>query len=293
MIYCKLADKLISFSDDFLNRSPLIRKKFASFEEHINIGTDISFTSYQQNQNWKEIKTQLIYENSECNFATKVYLLRNKDYVFSFNENKEKPLLVFHVSHDWKKFTLLKDNTNDDGYILFNRTGALINLSFLIFHACVFHGVVMEYDGLGILVMAPSGVGKTTHTNMWEQYEDALIINGDRCLCRYIDGTWYAYGMPWAGSSGKILNRRVKINAIVDLNRGNINKAEIVSKFDAEVYLLQRIFAPVTYGHLQDLAFSHVHEIASEIPVIHFECRPDRESVQVLKEKILEIASGR
>lgn len=264
-------------------------KSFAQSTDDLGVTLIIDLNNLEED-NLKEKK--VLYENDDCSYPTIVYQFQNGNYEFCFFQRDTNNKLRFHISSDWKVIRLIENSTTDDGYDLFNRLGVLFNIAVLNFHACVFHGVVMDYNGLGILVMAPSGVGKTTHTKMWEQYEDALIINGDRCLCRCINGTWYAYGMPWAGSSGKILNRRVKINAIVDLNRGNINKAEIVSKFDAEVYLLQRIFAPVTYGHLQDLAFNHVHEIVSEVPVIHFECRPDRESVQVLKEKVLEITSG-
>lgn len=291
MSWYKIADFSIFIECAIENKNLYLKKFFRVFTTHslaffslLIKMEDYDYLLFQ--------RKKLLYQNENSSYPTVVYQLENETYEFCFFQGDTNNKLIFHISPDWKVIRLIENSTTDDGYDLFNRLGVLFNIVVLNFHACVFHGVVMEYNGLGILVMAPSGVGKTTHTNMWEQYEDALIINGDRCLCRCIDGTWYAYGMPWAGSSGKILNRRVKINAIVDLSRGNINKAEVVSKFDAEVYLLQRIFAPVTYGHLQDLAFNHVHEIASEIPVIHFECRPDRESVQVLKEKVLEITSG-
>ena len=59
-------------------------------------------------------------------------------------------------------------------------------------HACVLHGVVMEYEGKGILVTAPAGTGKTTHTRMWRDWKHALILNGDRASA----GSWRAFGMP-------------------------------------------------------------------------------------------------
>ena len=64
------------------------------------------------------------------------------------------------------------------------------------------HGVLMEWQGKGIILTASSGTGKTTHARLWREYENALIINGDRVLIRKEEGQWYAFGTPWSGSSG-------------------------------------------------------------------------------------------
>ena len=144
----------------------------------------------------------------------------------------------------------------------------------------------MEYEGKGILVTAPSGEGKTTHTRMWRDREQALILNGDRCLCRKTEGKWYAYGMPWAGSSGEYINRRVPIHAIVALRQSSVNSVRSLSAYEGAIWLLQRIFAPMWPGSLQDQAFDLVKELAEEIPMLELSCTPDYEAVQVLKKAI-------
>ena len=60
-------------------------------------------------------------------------------------------------------------------------------------------------------------------SNNHQDHKNALILNGDRCLCRKKHDVWYAYGMPWSGSSGEYINRRVPISCIVCLNRGLYN----------------------------------------------------------------------
>ena len=126
-------------------------------------------------------------------------------------------------------------------------------------------------------------MGKTTHARLWRDHENALILNGDRSLCRRIDGKWYAYGMPWCGSSGEYINRRVPISCIVELRRGETNRVEDVSPFDAAMYLLERIYAPVWEPELRETAVDRCQELGSSIPVVRLYCRPDPESVQVLK----------
>ena len=229
---------------------------------------------------------KLLFGSSECTYPTFLYRLNSGDYECKFRQPDEMTGLSFYIPSDWTQIILTEDDTKDNGYMLFNRLGALFNLAVLNFNACVFHGVVMKYKDAGILVMAPAGTGKSTHTDMWEKKEHALIINGDRCLCRCINGVWYAYGMPWAGSSKKILNMSTKIHAIVMLERDNENHVLKMSPFNSELSLLQRMFAPVSKGILQEKAFEYARDIALKIPVFKLVCRPDYEAVDVLKEAI-------
>ena len=215
---------------------------------------------------------------------------RENGYFDWITKNKDGEIeLSFHISSDWTNFTLYKDNTNTRGERAFREFGSLFSYAVLNHDSCVLHGVVMEYNGMGILVTAPSGTGKTTHTRMWRDRENALIINGDRCLCRKIDGKWYAYGMPWSGSSGEYINRKVPITAIVTLKQDSCNHVHYMTELDGTLYLMQRVFAPVWSCDMQNKAFDITEELARTIPMLELYCRPDFESVDVLKEAILNL----
>lgn len=228
----------------------------------------------------------VFYEEEECATPTKFYLMSDGSYGCELFDPDMKRIMVFHISSDWSVIEVMHEAAEDNGFLLFTRLGVLFSVGVLHHNACVFHGVVMDYQGKGILVMAHSGVGKSTHTNRWEAMGLASILNGDRCLCRKIDGKWYAYGMPWAGSSGKHLQRKVPVNWIIDLKRGPVNRVEDMSAFEKEIFLLQRIFAPVTQGDQQEKAFSFVHELAESAVVKRLYCLPDEESVWVLKAQV-------
>lgn len=204
-------------------------------------------------------------------------------YDWITKQRDRTPGMSFRISPDWTEFTLFEDHTGTNGERAFREFGSLFSYAVLNRHACVLHGVVMEHEGRGILVTAASGTGKTTHTRMWRDRENALILNGDRCLCRKIDGAWYAYGMPWSGSSGEYINRRVPVSAIVSLRQGAHNQVRRMNTFESAVCLMQRIFAPVWRCDMQERAFDYTEELASEIPVLELSCRPDYESVDVLK----------
>ena len=225
------------------------------------------------------------------NFAVPTFLSQRKngDFDWITKDKSGNASLSFYISNDWTSFSLYEDNTETRGKDAFHEFGYLFSYAVLNHHACVLHGVVMEYNGKGILVVAAAGTGKTTHTRMWRDRENALIINGDRGLCRKIEGKWYAYGMPWSGSSGEYINRKVPINVIVSLKQDTYNHVKRMSQIDGTLCLMQRIFAPVWESDMQNSAFNIVEELASEIPILELSCRPDFESVDVLKDAILKL----
>ena len=224
-------------------------------------------------------------------FSTPTFLYQRENSYFDWiTKDKDGEIeLSFRISDDWTNFILYQDNTNTRGERAFREFGYLFSYAILNHDACVLHGVVVEYNGMGILVTAPSGTGKTTHTRMWRDRENALIINGDRCLCRKIDGKWYAYGMPWSGSSGEYINRKIPITAIVALKQDSWNHVHSMTELDGTLYLMQRIFAPVWACDMQNKAFDITEELARTIPMLELYCRPDFESVDVLKEAILNL----
>lgn len=229
---------------------------------------------------------KLLFGSEDFMIPTFLYERENGDFDWFTKTHEDESALSFRISKDWTSFTLYEDNTGTNGERAFHEFGSLFSYAVLNHEACVLHGVVMEYNGMGILVTASSGTGKTTHTRMWRDRENALILNGDRCLCRKLDGEWYAYGMPWSGSSGEYINRRVPITAIVCLKQAPENKVRRMDVFEATLAMMQRIFAPVWPGEMQNKAFDLTEDLAASIPMLELSCRPDFEAVDVLKEAI-------
>ena len=64
------------------------------------------------------------------------------------------------------------------------------------------HASAVCVDGRAYLFSGPSGMGKTTHTRLWQQIfgEKAQVINDDKPALRCLEGIWYAYGTPWCGT---------------------------------------------------------------------------------------------
>lgn len=182
--------------------------------------------------------------------------------------------------HRWNLYTAAGGSQMD---AWFDRIGNLFAWAMPGQGALVLHGVILEWKGKGILLTAPSGTGKTTHARLWRDCENALIINGDRALIRREGSRWYAYGMPWSGSSGECINRKVPLCAIVCLKQWHANKAEQLEPVRAIEFVLPRLIAPKWHPVYAAAAVDLALHCLEEVPCFALLCRPDADAVCVLK----------
>ena len=104
------------------------------------------------------------------------------------------------IDSNWKsfqqKFPVVSDSESEYYCSAYSFYTQLVNFNGLMLHSSA---VVM--DGRAYLFSAPSGTGKSTHTQLWLDVfgEKAGILNDDKPALRRIDGKWYAYGTPWCG----------------------------------------------------------------------------------------------
>lgn len=188
---------------------------------------------------------------------------------------------------DLKRWELYTTNTNNHIDQWFYKVGNLFAWAVPGQGAFVLHGVLLEWQGKGIILTAASGTGKTTHARLWREHEDALIINGDRVLLRKENGRWYGCGTPWSGSSGECVNRKVPLDAIVFLARGEENQAQRTSVLNAMGAMLPRIIAPEWHSEYSVTAMDLALNCLEETPLFALRCLPDADSVKVLKETLL------
>ena len=162
-----------------------------------------------------------------------------------------------------------------------------IEATLLDFGSLILHASLIRYGGKGIIFSAPSGTGKSTQAELWERYEGAEVLNGDRAALRKFDGSWQAYGLPYAGTSGIYRNESAPLRAIVILRQADEN--HICRIKGAEAF---RFLYPETMIHRWDPQYERkasalLLDVLAEVPVFLLECRPDREAVTLLR-NILE-----
>lgn len=222
-------------------------------------------------------------------FFTKQIIKAGNRHIFRFFRRKnEETLLAFNVDESWKQITLLEDNNEYLRQLSFEYLSHIIPYSMLTKDVLTFHGVLMEYNGNGIIISAPSGTGKTTHARLWKKYRNSFIINGDKASCYKKNGVWTGFGTPWCGTSGEYMNREVPIKAIVVLDRAEKNSAALCSGFEGFKKIFPHVLYPNWDEKLTDQAMNLLDDFMENVPVYNLKCLPDEESVEVLS-KVLSL----
>lgn len=197
--------------------------------------------------------------------------LRKKDRdsfsIFLPKSLKEEKLL-------FKKINLMNYLAFED--VLVNHQGFILHSSFIF------------WQNNGILFTAPSGTGKSTQADLWKKYEDADIYNGDRTIIRKIDGKYYGFGSPYAGSSGIYRNESAPIKAIVVIEQGPDNVIRRLHGREAFLPLFRETLMNTWNKEYMEKMTDLLMDVACQIPVYHLSCRPDQGAVNTVKNEILK-----
>lgn len=226
-------------------------------------------------------------------YPYRIYRISSDSFLWIRKNKYNEIQVAFRISNDWTSWSLVADNSKSSGSNSFTELAYIFAYSILNKGGILFHGVVMEWRGMGIIVCAHSGVGKTTHTSMWRDNENALILNGDRALCCREDDRWYTYGAPWSGSSGENRNRRVELGVVVILEQAKTNEVSVLSPLQGALELIPLAFAPDWEEKLINCALDTIDNIARSIPVLKLRCRPDLEAVAILKAELEKLTENK
>ena len=232
----------------------------------------------------------VLYEQQDGFFLRRISRTKEGGMLWQYLRKKNmNVLLSYHVSADWKRITLLKDHSSSCGQMAFEYLAHLLTACMLAHGLLTFHGVLMEYEGNGIIISAASGTGKTTHARLWRDLRRALIINGDRAVCAKTAEGWTGYGLPWSGTSGEQINRSVAIRALVVLRRGETNEAHRISALEAFHQVFAHVLYPSWDKALAEKMMDLLESFLRDVPIFLLSCRPDAESVDVLHDALDEV----
>ena len=162
-----------------------------------------------------------------------------------------------------------------------------INLPFQLLQRGIFtlHSAAVQTRFGAILFCGRSGIGKSTQANLWKEYENALILNGDRCAVGFVDGAANAFGLPFCGTSGICLNFSLPIAAIISLGQAPENRITRLSGIRALRAIMSNTVG--LYGGAMRESHAELFFRAAEcIPIFELHCTADSRAVQLLKETL-------
>lgn len=151
------------------------------------------------------------------------------------------------------------------------------------------HAGFFTYEGCGIAVLAPSGVGKSTHITRWrELYGDKVrVINGDKPLVRRDGGRFLAYGAPLSGKEGWCENTAAPLTHLVLLSRGDEDHVTPATADEAFPTLFSAVLAPQN-GQELALLLPLLSDLLTTVRVLHAAVTPRPSAALAVRRAILE-----
>ena len=149
------------------------------------------------------------------------------------------------------------------------------------------HSASLLYQGKAWLFSGHSGMGKSTHTNLWHELFQTPLLNGDLNLLGQKDGRFLVYGLPWCGTSEIFTTETRELGGIVLLGRDpEKDFIQELSAGEKTVRVMQRLISPCWSEEQlsENLAFSEA--LAENLPVLSFLCTKNPSAACTMKEEI-------
>lgn len=155
------------------------------------------------------------------------------------------------------------------------------------YNGFMLHSSAIVVDGKAYIFTANSGVGKSTHTQLWlELFKDrAYILNDDKPALRLEQGKWYAYGTPWSGKHDLSRNERIPIGGIAVLARGEEDSIERFSGIQAITEVMRQVNKP-NDSTMRENLMELLDNLMCNVPIWKLHCTKNISSAILAYEKM-------
>lgn len=231
---------------------------------------------------------KLIRNFDTGNGNTAVYVLPDGGYQYIIKDiyDRDCCLLICHnqfreckcaLNGDW---TMRSFGLNNALMLAFAFAGAYQE-TLLIHASCIVSGEK------GYPFTAKSGTGKSTHTSLWMKHiEGCELLNDDNPIIRVINGQAFIYGSPWSGKTPCYRNVKVRLGAIVNIERAKQNYIERLPVVQAFASLLPSCSSMKWDEELYGNQCQILSKVMEQTPVYTMHCLPDEEAAHVCHDAI-------
>ena len=248
-----------------------------------NIEIDLAWKKFQvkniENCLHNKCTISVCFERQEfdlINLDMSIALARNIQYIFSADNQ------WMLVNKDYTR-AFVQDGSKETHNIFLNH----LFYSHAVKRKMVqMHCSMVEDNGCGILFLGPSGIGKTTQAERWEQYHESVIINGDVGYVQQTGDGFLAWGTPWHGSSPYCVNTSVPLKAMVVLKQSEKNELRELSGFEKVREVSGNVFYPTWLENGVELCANTLFILLNSVPVYCLDNRADEEAVKLLAKEI-------
>lgn len=164
-------------------------------------------------------------------------------------------------------------------------TGAMFARHLLEFGGFQLHASAVILEGKAYLFSAPSGVGKSTHTEKWQRLFGAEYLNDDKPALRQIAGEWMVYGTPWSGKYDLSVPKSAPLGGVTFLRRAEENQMEPLTPAQALPLLMSQTVSRLRREQMQ-LLLPMADQLLRQVPIWMLSCR-NEDAAAVLSHDIM------
>lgn len=212
-------------------------------------------------------------------------------------EQEQEYRILFPQSPQLQECMMRKDGTLARFYVvppyrepLLSDLFHAIRLVFLYMAArhgrLAIHSASLYYREQAWLFAGPSGTGKSTHTNLWNQYFHTPVLNGDLNLISCEKGTPMIHGIPWCGTSGISDTASHPLGGIILLRQSPTNLCQEPAVDEQTLLVLQRSISP---AWTEDMLEKNLHiaaAVTNSCYITRLFCNREREAAEYMKARI-------
>ena len=213
-------------------------------------------------------------------------------YYFEFTQFRSETVNGrLWISADFRHAELSLAGSNLAQWLTFN-TG--VNFCFLLATArhntVLAHSSCVVYKDNAYLFLGKSGTGKSTHSRMWlNALEGVVLMNDDHPVIRINeDGQAIAYGSPWSGKTPCYKNMQAPIGGIIRISRAPYNKVRRLSIIESYASLMTSFSGMTWEKELADGRDKTIQGIIKSVPCWVMECLPDEDAARVCVQAVAE-----
>ena len=202
---------------------------------------------YEVKENFKDkivIKSKIVdnfvLPNKEADITSKFYKIYYEDNkIIQAQYENDNLYAVLTYQDNYCLIEMLPGDIGRKEYLLTEYAGVYYILKKQ--EGILIHSSSFAYKDKGVLVIAKSGTGKSTHVRLWNQYEDIIQINDDKNIIILEDDKLMIYGNPWSGKSFIDQNIKKELTDLVFIYQNKENVIRNISKKEQMLLLLPQI----------------------------------------------------
>lgn len=215
----------------------------------------------------------------ECDFRFPTMTARAEKYL---TDDPAAPLISVGCSQQTIDSLRSAEPSLDEDNCEIICTAESFYFQLLLHGGFMLHSSAVVMDGGAYLFSAPSGTGKSTHTELWLKLfgDRARILNDDKPAIMATGSGIIACGTPWSGKSDLNLNLSVPLRGICVLERSPDNFIEPIPADKAVYALLNQTLRPED-GRKMAALLSLVDEVTEKVRIWRMGCNISTEAARL------------